>query len=86
MKKRKTVIAAPPGATIEELLPDSGMSLKEFAARMEMPEKRCVKLLNGDIRLTDNIAKRLESVFGLPTSFWCNLEAIYRGKLLEEEI
>ena len=57
------------------------MSQKEFAARMGMSEKHISKLINGDVQLTMDAARRLEMVLGLPAQFWCNLEAIYREKL-----
>lgn len=83
----KTFIATPPGATIREQLDDRGMSRKEFAARMDMPEKKIIDLLDGEVRLTSDIAQRLETVLGIPAEFWINLEAIYRDKLakIEEE-
>ena len=83
MKKSKTYIATPPGATIKEQLIDRGMSQKEFAARMEMSEKHISNLINGEVHLTADVAMRMEMVLGLPASFWLNLEAIYREKLLK---
>lgn len=85
MKRSKTFIATPPGATIKEQLVDRGMSQKEFAARMEMSEKHISNLINGDVQLTPDVAMRLELVLGLPASFWSNLEAVYREKLLKVE-
>lgn len=85
MKRSKTFIATSPGATIKEQLTDRGMSQKEFATRMEMSEKHISNLINGDVRLTADVAMRLEVVLGLPTSFWCNLEAVYREKLVKAE-
>ena len=70
MKKSKTYIAAPPGATIKEQLIDRGMSQKEFAARMEMSEKHISNLINGEVHLTADVAMRMEMVLGLPASFW----------------
>jgi len=85
MKRSKTFIATPPGTTIKEQLEDRIMSQKEFAMRMEMSEKHISKLINGDVALTQDVARRLELVLGVPASFWNNLEAIYREKLLKVE-
>lgn len=85
MKNSDKIIATPPGATIKEQLIDSGMKLDEFAVRMEMSEKQISDLLNGDAQMTLDVAKRLELVLGPPASFWSNLEAIYREKLLIAE-
>ena len=38
-------------------------------------------LINGQVHLTADVALRLEAVFGIPASFWNNLEAIYCEKL-----
>lgn len=85
MKKSRSFIAIPPGATIKEQLEDRGMSQKEFALRMGMSEKHISHLINGDVRLTQDVAYRLEMVLGLSAKFWNNLEAIYREKLIKAE-
>lgn len=81
MRKSRTFIAISPGTTIKEQLVDRGMKQKEFAVRMGMSEKHISKLINGDVQLTIEMARKLEMVLGLPTQFWCNLEAIYREDL-----
>lgn len=79
MKSRKT-IATPPGATIREQLEDRGMTQKEFALRMDMSEKHISRLISGDVRLTSDVALRIEYVLGVPAQFWMNLETIYQEK------
>ena len=81
MEKSRSFIAIPPGATIKEQILDRGMSQKEFATRMGMSEKHISKLINGEVQLTVEMARRLELVLGVPLQFWCNLETIYRAKL-----
>lgn len=81
MAKSRSYIATPPGATIKEQIVDRGMSQKEFSVRMGMSEKHISKLVNGEVQLTIDMARRLEMVLGVPTQFWCNLESIYREKL-----
>lgn len=83
MRRSRSYIATPPGATIREQLKDRGMSQKEFAARMDLSEKHISKLINGDVQLTPEVAVRLETVLGVPARFWNNLEAIYREKLVK---
>lgn len=88
MKRSRSYIAIPPGTTIKEQLVDRGMKQKEFAVRMGMSEKHISKLINGDVQLTIEMARKLEMVLGVPTQFWCNLEAIYRediAKVNEED-
>lgn len=85
MVRSRSFIATPPGATIKEQLNDKGMSQKEFAARMGMSEKHISKLINGEVRLTPEVAVRLEVVLGVPAKFWNNLEAVYRERLIKAE-
>jgi len=85
MARSRSFIATPPGTTIKEQLTDRGMSQKEFAVRMDMSEKHISRLINGEVQLTPDMAYRLEMVLGAPTSFWSNLEAIYREKLVKVE-
>lgn len=83
MEKSRKLIAFPPGATVKEQLIDRGMNQKEFAVRMGMSEKHISKLINGEVQLTIDMARRLEMVLGLPTQFWLNLENIYREKIVK---
>ncbi len=85
MIRSRSYIATPPGATIKEQLEDRGMTQKEFAVRMDMSEKHISRLIHGDVQLTPDVAVRLETVLGVPASFWSNLEAIYREKMLKAE-
>lgn len=83
MKRSRNVIAIPPGETIKEQLVERGMRQKEFAVRMGMSEKHTSKLINGEVQLTVEMARKLEMVLGVPTQFWCNLESLYREDLIK---
>lgn len=74
-------IAIPPGASIREQMENKMMSEKDFATKMDMRDEEIKNLLNGNMDITTNIAKKLEEVLGVPASFWNRLEAIYREKL-----
>ncbi len=52
---------------------------------MDLSEKHISRLINGDVRLTTDVAVRLEMVLGIPAHFWSNLESIYREKLARAE-
>jgi len=87
MQRSQTFIAIPPGETIKEQLIERKMKQKEFAARLGVSEKHVSKLINGEVQLTIEMARKLEMVLGVPTQFWCSLEAIYRediAKIKEE--
>ncbi len=81
MRQSKNTIAIPPGETIREQLENRKMRQKEFALRMDLSEKHISRLINGQVELTQDVALRLETVLGIPASFWNNLETIYREKL-----
>lgn len=83
--RSKTFIAIPPGMTIKEVLENRHMTQKELASRMDMSEKHISKLINGEVPLTQDVAMRLERVFGVDASFWNGLEAGYREKILKVE-
>ena len=83
MIRSRSVIAVPPGETIKELLENRGISQKELAARIDMSEKHVSKLINGEVQLTVDMARRLEMALGPSVQFWCNLEAFYREDLLK---
>ena len=83
--RSKTFIAIPPGMTIKEVLENRHMTQKELASRMDMSEKYISKLINGEVPLTQDVALRLERVFGVDASFWNGLEAGYREKILKVE-
>lgn len=61
MKSSKSYIAIPPGETIKEQLEDREITQKEFALRMDMSEKHISKLINGEVKLTTDVAERLET-------------------------
>lgn len=77
----KNTIAIPPGETIKEQLEMRDMTQKELAVRMDMSEKHISHLLNGKVELTPGTALRLETVLGIPASFWMKLESNFREKL-----
>ena len=86
MIRSKSVVAVPPGATIKEQLRDRGMSQKEFAERMDMTPKHISQLINGEAKISPEVAVRLEMVLGVPAKFWNNLEAIYQEKLIKARL
>ena len=81
--RSRSFIAVPPGVSIKERLENMGMSQKEFAARMGLSEKHISRLINGEVQLTPEVAVKLETVLGVPASFWSNLEALYREELVK---
>ena len=86
MLESKSYIATPPGATITEQLEERGMTQNEFSKRMGMSEKQISQLMNGDVRVTSDMAEKLELVLGVPADFWNKLESIYQEKLVKAKL
>ena len=76
-----SIIATPPGASLQEALLYRGIKKKYFAKQMKMTKQQFKDLINGDIELTHEIATKLEELIGIPSHFWIKLEKIYREKL-----
>ena len=87
MENSKTYLAVPPGETLKELIEDRGMTQKELADRLDVSPKHVSELINGKVGLTEKIALKLESVLGVSSDFWINLEENYRKtlELIREE-
>lgn len=77
MENSKTYLAVPPGETLKELIEDRGMTQKELADRLDVSPKHVSELINGKVGLTEKIALKLESVLGVSSDFWINLEENY---------
>ena len=72
--------ATPPGATLKEMLEESGMAQSELATRMGMAEKTVSQIINGVAPISFDTAYKLEMVLGTPAHFWNRLEQAYREK------
>lgn len=70
-----------PGETIKELLQVNSLTRLELADLLEINREDVDKLINGNEKITPQLSLKLESVFGLPSSFWNNLESNYRKSL-----
>jgi HTH-type transcriptional regulator/antitoxin HigA len=75
---------SPPGNTIRATLEDLGMSQAELARRMGRPPGKINEIIQGKRGITAETALELESVLGLPASFWLNREQAYRLALSEQ--
>ena len=77
--------ASAPGDTIRDLLEETGLSQSEFAAKIGEAQEFVEQLISGAILVTEEIARQLESAFGMPATFWLRREAAYRASLLRRE-
>jgi len=74
-----------PGETIFDLLSDRSISQKELAHRLNVSEAFLSDVINGKKDISKTLAKGLEYVFDIPSSFWLNLQANYDSELLSLE-
>lgn len=81
MKDNKKNVAIHPGVSIKEQLVKRNMTQKELSLRIGLSEKHISKLINGDVMLTPEVATRLEMIFDIPSSYWMNLESVFRDSL-----
>ena len=70
-----------PGETINELLITNNMSQLDLADKIGISKKTVNLIIKGKAPITTSTAIKLEYVFKLPASFWCNLESNYRESL-----
>ena len=87
METRKTGLSPEliihPGETIADLLAERGMSQKELAARTGMAPSFISNVINGKKGISGNFAYALECAFGVPKTFWLNLQANYEAEILD---
>ena len=79
------IVAFHPGYYIADLIEDMGISQAEFATRMGTSAKTLSKLVNGQINLSNNLAKKLAVMLGTSPEVWLNLQYSYSQKLIEIE-
>ncbi|MBP1309248.1 addiction module HigA family antidote [Paenibacillus sp. 1182] len=78
----KPGIAIAPGETIQEVIEDRGITVSSLAKGIELHEELTKGLLTGSVRITHDIATRLEQFLEIGHSFWLNLERNYNETLL----
>lgn len=79
----KNRVAFHPGYYIEELVDDSGLTQQDFAKRLDTTPKNLSKLINGQQRLTPDMAAKLSKMVGTSIDYWLNLQNAYDSVLIE---
>lgn len=74
-------IPVPPGETLVEYLKNWDMTQKELAVRLGLSQKHVTSIMKGRSPITSDTAMKLETVLGIPASFWLNLEALYQESI-----
>lgn len=68
-------VAIPPSETIQEMLQDMSLSQAELSQRIA---ENLNEIVQGKQQITAEVSLELELAFGLPASFWLNLEKNYQ--------
>jgi HTH-type transcriptional regulator / antitoxin HigA len=71
--------ASAPGDTIVDILGERGLSLLEFARRMEETPERISDLIEGRAPVTLGIARRLAKALGASVEYWMSRDFQYRN-------
>lgn len=79
----KEHVAVSPGDIVRELLAERSMGEAELPGLLRCTEKEADSLLNGEAELSQDMASKLEAVFGLSSGFWENMENQYGKRLME---
>jgi len=59
---------------LEEFLTPMELTQRELANAIHVPYQRIKEIVNGRRGMTPSTALRLEKYFGMPASFWLNLQ------------
>ncbi len=76
-------IAFHPGYYIKEIIDESGLTQKEFAARLDTTPKNLSILVRGEQSLSLDIAMKLARMLGTSVEYWLNLQMSYDALLAE---
>ncbi len=79
----KDIVAFHPGYYIADIIEDMGVSQAEFATRMGITAKTLRKLINGQVNIYNDLAKKLSVMMGTSPEVWLNLQNAYDQKLME---
>ena len=74
-------IAFHPGYYIKELVDYSGLTQEDFAERLGITSENLSALINGEQRLSIDIANKLSGMYGTSLEFWLSIQMAYDEKL-----
>jgi len=70
-------IAFHPGYYIEEIVEYSGLTQEDYAKRLDTTPKNLSELINGNQRLSIDMASKLSRLMGTSVEYWLNLQCAY---------
>lgn len=81
----KDLIAFHPGSYVEDIIDDLNITQNEFADRLGTSSKTVSKIVNGEERISKDIANKLSKLTGVDVKTWLTLQANYDAKVMEIE-
>jgi addiction module HigA family antidote len=75
-----------PGELLADELAAMGLSARKFASHIGVPPNAVTAILNGDRRVSAEMALRLGKAFGTGERYWMNLQALYDTKIAREKM
>jgi len=70
-----------PGEILADELVALGMSKRQFAHHIGVPPNSVTDLINGDKRVSAEMALRLARAFGTTEQYWMNLQSYHDAKI-----
>ena len=83
IKEYNEILAFHPGYYIGEIIDEMEITQEEFAKRLGTTPKTLSKLVNGKVRLSDEIAESLAIMLGTSIEMWLNLRTEFECKCIE---
>src|SRR5580658_7146810 len=78
-------VVSAPGESLQEILLDRGMTQTELADRLGLTHKTVNEIIRGKAPISHETALALETVLGIPASFWNAYETTYRESLARRD-
>jgi addiction module HigA family antidote len=75
-----------PGELLADELEALDLSARKFAEHIGVPPNAVTQILNGDRRVTAEMALRLGKAFGTGERYWMNLQSNYDAKVAREKM
>ncbi|EAN8329413.1 HigA family addiction module antitoxin [Salmonella enterica] len=75
-----------PGEIITEILEDQGVSLRQFAAAMNIAPSTASRILSGKVNITPEMAVKLAIVLGGDAESWLALQNNYSLSLARKNV
>ena len=72
-----------PGIYIADLIEDLNMTQEEFAHHLGVTQKKFTRLVNGEDRISHDVANKLSCLTGVSAEGWMSLQNKYDQNLIE---